>query len=267
MARRRRRGTWLPNIGSAINEIAGASASGREIVTLPQIGAGQADINTIITPLTFDVPQDDDLTDSAEAGMSEIIGNEYVLERIVGKCLLWREDNNVTAAGIAQDPASLVTAGFFVARAADPEAGPGGVNLPIGAGAASSDANTRDNYSPIDLDTIREPWIWRRTWILGLSGAARAASTTSATPTVQTPAEPAPAYWPCSTALYGSVADGPHIDSQVSRRVSQDNRLWFAVSVTAFPLGRNGTISTTIRGYLDYRLYGSLRKARQQSAF
>lgn len=254
--RRRQRGTWLPTIGSEIAEE--VNASGREIIAL-QPGTGE--IATIITELTFDEDQGGDDVQTQDTSLADIIGSEYLLRRIVGKIFLHREQ--ISSNGVDDGPAYLAGAGFFVARQNDPSSG-GGAQQPIG---SASLIERNDNYSPLEEDTIREPWIWRRTWILGAAGANKASVGTGPQLFVSSTRDAAGVY-PASTALYGSVADGPHIDSRVKRRVSNDNRLWFAVSATAFPLGTEFNNTTgRLAGYLDYRLFGSLRKARGSSAF
>lgn len=258
MRRRRTRGTWFPTIGTQLGET-DATVNGRAFA----LACTASEITTIITPLTFDTPQEGDNLSEPSSTLADVVGSEYILQRIVGKCFIERQ---ATLTGGVDDlqEAVLVGAGFFVARANDTSVG-GGSTTPIG---SATVAERRDNYSPLETDTVREPWIWRRTWILGTAGAqipvqADVAGGGSIPFTVQ---QSNRAY-PVSTALYGSVLDGPHIDSKVKRRVSQDNRLFFAVSATPFPLDSLITTALVVSGYLDYRLFGSLRKARNTSAF
>lgn len=263
MARRRSRGTWFPNIGSQIGALPDATAGRQFALLLP---VNSTEIITGIFPLTMDVPQEGDNLTTATDTLSDIIGGEYVLQRIVGKCYIERQFVTNAATGRDNNPAVLVAAGFFVARANDESVG-GGEDTPIG---SATEAERRDNYSPLEVDTVREPWIWRRTWILGNAGSGQQLNVETGGVSFAIPATiPSVAAYPRSTALYGSVADGAHIDSRVKRRVSQDNRLFFAVSAKSFPI----TVETanaeilSIVGYLDFRIFGSLRKARNSSAF
>jgi len=261
---RRRRGTWLPTLGSA-GLLAEQTVPGRQINTIP-VATGF--INTLILELTTDEPQDDEGVSPAPS-MADVVGSEYILRRIVGKMYLHRDGTDVSGAGIDFGPAVHVAAGFFVARAAD-ATGPAGVSLPIGAESASTGTVLRDNYSPLESDTIREPWIWRRHWILGLAGGLRAGGAAATTPThgSGTTHGNYVASYPCSTALYGSVADGPHIDAQSARRVGRDERLWCAISVCPAPITDTVTDGTlTVRGYLDYRLFGSIVRAANRASF
>lgn len=251
--RRKTRGTWFPNIGTANNDE--DNLQGRFFqLNFP----GGSEQILAISPLTFDEPRTDDTLGASDASLADVIGSEYVLQRIVGKLFIARHAALTTVNGSEVDaqPAVLVSAGFFVARANDTASG-GGINTPIGSASA---AEARDNYSPLEVDTVREPWIWRRTWVLGAS------------PTGPNNLQPANAQsalrYPPSTAWYGSVADGPHIDSKVKRRVRQDQRLWFSVSACTYPPQTAvDTGQLAVLGYLDYRLFGSLRKAQNSSAF
>lgn len=255
MRRRRTRGTWFPNLGT-INADQD-NVSGRQFqINFP----GGSLQETLVTPLTFDQPQDDDSIGAADASLSDVIGSEYVLQRIVGKIFINRAAAFTTEGGSQVDlqPAVLVSCGFFVARANDRGSG-GGIDTPIG---SASFVELRDNYGPLERDTVREPWIWRRAWILGTG--------TDGEPGLNLPTnESATRAYPRSTAFYGSVADGPHIDSKVKRRVRQDQRLWFAVSAVPWPVPQTNldTGVLALQGYLDYRIFGSLRKARNTSAF
>lgn len=262
MRRRRTRGTWFPTIGTTIGEdFPQDTLSGRTF----QVTIVSPAIQTIITSLTFDTPQEGDNLIPATETLSEIIGNEYLLQRIVGK-LYGSRLSTISDQGRDINPAILFGAGFFIARANDEAVG-GGDQTPIG---SASEPERRDNYGVIENDTIREPWIWRRTWILGNAQAGIVNN-----PALGGTAGSAPATlaevgnYPTSTALYGSVLDGPHIDSKVKRRVSQENRLWLAISTTTWPLGTapSQAFPLLLNGYIDYRLFGSLRKAKNNSAF
>lgn len=254
MRRRRTRGTWFPNIGTANADE--DNVSGRQFQINFPAGSLQ---QTLITPLTFDQPKDDDSIGAADASLADIIGSEYVLQRIVGKIFINRAAafTIVNGSNVDDQPAVLVSAGFFVARANDAGSG-GGIDTPIG---SASFTELRDNYGPLERDTVREPWIWRRSWMLGLG-------TDGGLDINLPPISSANRAYPRSTSQYGSVMDGPHIDSKVKRRVRQDQRLWFAVSGVPWPIPTNiDDAQLALQGYLDYRIFGSLRKAKNTSAF
>lgn len=261
MRRRRSRGTWFPTIGNLVNAETDAVASGRSfVITLPP---AVPEIVSAITPLTFDTPREGDALVAGEDSLADIVGSDYVLQRIVGKIFAYRL-SEIAETGRDTNPAVLFSCGFFVARANDDASG-GGDQFPIG---SATQTEITSNYSPLDIDTMREPWIWRRTWLLGSAGQGQQFNSQIGGVASDVPAT-RPEVWtsPASTTLYGSVADGPHIDSRVKRRVTQDNRLWFIVSATPFPLESSPVGLLQVKGYLDYRIFGSLRKARQSSAF
>lgn len=259
--RRRTRYTWLPTLGTAFGED-GDNSSGRSFnLNVPADGTSAV----LISALTFDEPlEGDDLALGTPLGT--VLGNEYFLKRIVGKLHAELLQVNTLGNDPSRPTACLFGAGFFVARANDTSQGAGS---PIGSASLSE---RQENYSPLAEDTIRKPWIWRRVWTLGnqarwlkpvviTGGQAQA--------TLPAIAIAAGATFPPNTAAYGSVADGPHIDAKTARRIKQDERLWFVVAGRNWPAG-DGVVANgglNVNGYLDFRLLGALRKARQGSAF
>jgi len=242
MARRRRtKYTWLPNTGTG-GPVADVqdSTNGRDFGELvsPQDGTTAV----AILDLLVDEPSEEIVT----GPIGPIIGSEYFLKRVVGKIFIGnnQQELNIT-------PAVLVGFGIFVARAEDVDSG--GPNLPIG---ALTQAQAVDNYSPLRQETVREPWVWRRTWILSNLQAPGASLVNGAM------------NFPANNTDYGSVLDGAHIDAKTARRISQDDRLFAVLAVRNYPLN---TIATqaggSVRAYIDYRALGALRKARNRSAF
>lgn len=258
--RRRRRGTWFPNLGTAgIEGAVEDDDSGLFAELVIPVGSSQSSV-IFITDLTFDSPVEEEaLSEGAnKKTLADIIGSEYILKRIVGKIFLGLD--LITQTG-ATHPAQgvTVTCGFCVAREQDNQLGLANPS-PIG---ASNTTEARQNYSPASVSTVREPWIWRRRWILGQAGISFGSANAFAQ-----------AQFPQTNAQYGSVMDGPHIDAKTIRRVSQDDRLWFVA--TARNLGGNFAdpfgsvdvdIDTHIKLHLDYRLFGSLVKSRNHGAF
>lgn len=246
MRKRRQRVTWFPNTGTHPSEASAVSGIA--------FALNYTDAPTNLTgvlPLTFDYPQEGSDLDPTVDSLSEIVGSEYILKRVVGKMFVHLE----TSLEDQATEAILFGAGLFVARA-DSINGPNGANSPIG-----TPAQIDSNYGPLAVDTVREPWIWRRTWILGNSSAIVHQTTGGIVPGTA-------ALFPPTTAGYGSVADGPHVDAKVQRRVSQDDRLWLAVSARKYPLSAvDPQFAVNVRGYFDYRILGSLRKAKNSSAF
>lgn len=252
--RRRTRHTWLPTIGDLFDD--------ENVVTATQVGTFQVPatglIATEIIPLTADTPAEP--VDATVTGhtMADIVGSEYILRRIVGKIHIFPQWAFATA--FTHVSGMRVAAGFFVARAEDTNVD---AALPVGAGNNDPTAINR-SYSPLALSTMREPWIWRRKWIFGnyLEEARikNLAAQNSATQIIGYEAAVPNNTWA------GSVLDGPHIDAKTVRRVGQDDRLWFAISAQAVDQPPAST-NIPLTYELDYRLLGSLRKAKQRGAF
>jgi len=255
--RRKTKYTWLPVFGTDMG-VTGAPDDVAAGLQLFHTALETGETTVDITPLTVDQPREGtDLL--ATDPLGTVIGNEYILRRIVGKfhasIIPKRNANN--------DPSVhsnvCIAAGFFVARAGDTAQN---ADQPIG---SASISERRTNYSPLSQDTCREPWIWRRTWILTNPAHRIMGSTALGTAFPSSPTMPIG--FPESTEGYGSVADGPHIDAKTVRRIRQDERLWFAVATCSFPLGQTSDQSVGVISYLDFRLLGALRRARNSGAF
>lgn len=244
MRRRKSRGTWLPVFGN----LAGAegftnTVEGVDGQITVDLNAG---ITTNIHVLTLDSPNEGE---SDERTLADVLGSEYLLRRIVGKF------HALSFADPTAPVYALVSAGFCVARAQ-----PGAQSFyPLGADGNVVTSNftaAQQSFSPLEQETQREPWIWRRSWILSNAEAPVATGTSRG--------------FPSSTAEYGSVADGPHLDAKTMRRVGADDRLYFIVSTVTWPISQTaagGGEEGLILYHLDYRLFGSLRKARQTGSF
>lgn len=253
--RRRRRGTWFPNIGTA-------NAEGQPIeddsagVWAELIPEGNGATTTFITELTFDHFVDEGAAADgiASRSLADFQGSEYMLQRIVGKCFV-RIDQTTAATSAS---AALITCGFFVARE-DEHAGTADA-FPIG-GLTNGDRTAQ--YGIDNAGHITEPWIWRRQWLLG----------NNAKNNVGTGSGPATVHFPQSNMLYGSVADGPHIDAKTKRHVHREDRLWFIAGCRYIndlftdPFGVDVVIRNQIKLHLDYRLFGTLLKARNTGTF
>lgn len=232
-ARRKPRVLWLPILGNDL--------STEPEVTFPVPGLaasldvpGDGSIANYYSPVTFDRPlsaarvQDNtDLLENPPHTLHDVAqGNAYRLRRIVGKAFLANSPNASTSA-----PALDVAAGFMVKRV------------------------TRDGVplfptTPLDQDAAEDPWIWRRRWMLGLSRVL-GAFTGLIDQTFQG--------YPGNTALYGSVADGPHIDQKTARIISNDEQLFFFVAARAAGGSIPYSTSSLLLIDVDLRILGSLR--------
>lgn len=238
--RRKTKYTWLQTLpGDDINE-----GEGLVSVGISRSIPVQSDLTTAtdVFPVIADRP--DDISNAGDQ-MVNFIGTNIFLKRIVGKLYIQYQQN---ASNVSPPPipsSVIVTAGFFIARADDTQ------DQPIGAS-----VNLYNDYSPDANQTQREPWIWRRTWLLGNNGAVPDSLTGNSQPG---------AFFPASNAAR-SVLDGPHIDAKTARRTQSDERLFFALTTRAFTTVQAQT-DGQIEYYLDCRYLGALRRQRNHSAF
>jgi len=196
--RRRAAVAWLPVLGQ--ND--GSTDSWIEGSITVQNTVGAAGISTTLHALTVDYPAEAVQTAQVES-LSDYQGSGYRLRRIVGKfyCAM---DPDVGDAQTVFPQGALVAAGLIVLR----------VDSSTG---APLQAATPGVYSPLARDNVRDPWIWRRTWVLS-------------DPFGSQPVTVATALWPQANSEYGSAWDGPHIDQKTARRISSEERLILAIS-------------------------------------
>lgn len=254
MARRRqRRYKWLPTIGTAPPEGGDNGASSAQFGTFQVLSAPNGDffgnLVTTIFPLVNDVPQvDRELLGSGATseGIGELVGNEYVIERIVGKLFVGVTNTNGTSGGTC----AYVKAGIFVARA-DANSD----NVPVGDPTSQS-----ENYSPMSAANTGEPWMWQRGWLLGGP---------SVDPSGNNPFGFSATSMRNNITDRGTMHEGPHLDIKSVRRVRGDERLFMAISAMAFEPRQDaaGASSLTIDFFTDLRVLGALRRPRNGGAF
>lgn len=247
----RQKFTWMPTLGSRLNQDGepGYAPNVIRFQATPELSQAippdltGALVNQAIIP-DFPVDVTDDT--AGQYTLRDITeGQDWILKRMVGKF-------HAVVQGPAYEdgvnwPFVYVTLGFYVARAIDGE--PNDVDL------------TAAEFDPQGVDNIRQPWIWRRTWLLGNPFYVRQADVPITGFSI-----------PCSTMEMGSVADGPHIDSKIARRVLREQRLWVTMSVMGWhPTLGNVTGSKffqpIVYAHLDLRILGAMRKSRNRPAF
>lgn len=238
--RRKPRVLWLPTFGdTSVGESGGASqATGiRFGGSVPSDGAILVDAVAVTW----------DYTPSATASqgfgtqdytLADFAGNmSYRLRRIVGKCFCAVSPGADGGAAVNMRTVQIAC-GFIVGRA-DP------------AGAINTDIQV---VNPLYQDSAEDPWIWRRTWLLGNKSYQAWTEQTAVTyPEAQ---------FPNTNIAYGSVQDGPHIDQKTARVVGPDERLIFMVAVRQFSDQTTGGAGCNWSVFLDYRLLGSLRPSQ-----
>lgn len=244
MYRRRKRAkyTWLPT------QFLDAGDQGKSAARSTNLNVTTNNEPSLaIVPILMDVPEQGTSSLGQDTGGLQAVvqSNEYFIRRIVGN--FWAALNQNTDGAAVYPSSALLTIGLFIARAEDDSADT--FSVPIGA-----TADVFRQYSPNHPDTIREPWIFRRQWILGNSLKTDDPTTSFFPPT--------------NGAIAGSVS-GPHIDIKTMRRVHQTERLWMAMESRAWPIDNN--FGLTGEGFIavtwDFRVLGALRRARQHGAF
>lgn len=254
--RRKSRGTWFPMLGGTVQNGEGEPfyiTSESMVLTLSETTLEPV---AGVIPVTYDEPQEPGEQSSDTHGIADFIGNEYIVSRILGQCFIERtlnyQDNPV---GQTDWPGIIVTAAFFVARAEDGQT-EFSDNVPVGWDAPDA----WRNYSPQHAKNIRQPWMWRRSWILG-SGSS------SPLPEVAAPFGPSNfSTFPVNNVMYGNMSDH-RVDIKSKRRIHQDERLWFIVGARTLATALIATVPTEVHVNLDIRAFGQLRKARNTGSF
>jgi len=244
--RRKRRGTWFPVNGHTTTTGVSDTYSYSDL----RLDSGSVPSGNGQSPAQFLFPVLPDFTEQQGAGaivsnpqLQDIVsGQTWVLDRFVGKIHLEVNGNN-TSVDPEQSWANVyVVAGLFVARAEDD--------------APAQIALQATDIEPQAKDNSMNPWIWRRSWILS---------------NPQKPTTFAKSTWPVSNAHFGSVMDGPHIDSRVNRYIPREHRLWFILSARGYDPARLEVgieeAQPSVSGLLDYRIYGRLAKSKNLSTF
>jgi len=243
--RRKPRVVWLPTFGaatSAFGEVVGG-ASGVS-------GTLNFDSDEVVYdafPLTFDSTKDPAsvvteipvLGQTYSPSLHDLVsGNEYRLRRIVGKIFISgtsdEDDDPAENSGLID-----VAFGFIVIRTDDD-------------GSPTTDFN---EVNPLQQQSMEDPWIWRRRWLLNPYGNTRAIDAANSGLNV-----PALNVYPNTTSGYGSAVDGPHIDQKTARVIHRQERLYGIVAARVFQFGGDAqTSGKQIQYLLDYRLLASLR--------
>lgn len=142
----------------------------------------------------------------------------YSLKRVVGKLFIGVEPDNVSESA---STTWMLTAGIIVRRVNE-------------AGVPTALDTYTDDYA-----SARDPWLWRRNWILRNPGATG----------------PFVPQWPNTNCAYGSVQDGPHVDQKTRRTVKAEERLFLDISAVAMDGGDEQT-TTACYIYWDFRFFG-----------
>lgn len=224
--RKRKRVLWLPNEVPQTEGQPRVNFVNGNINVLAVLGG----INTVIHALTVDYPAEAiQAAGPQPPTVADYTRSGYRLERIVGKfhCGMSQllGDGQVTFF-----PTScLLALGFIVLRVDELTGAP-------------LRAATPDQYSPLVDNNERDPFLWRRTWLLANDVGIPLA----------TAVDPL-SNGPRANSDYGSTWDGPHIDTS-SRRIIRDEERLFAVVSTANTSKVTGSGPCRVDYLLDYRM-------------
>jgi len=242
--------TWLPNTGAPpIWDAERAIFPNFLVGTLKATSQTADGFSTVIHRLTADYDAESTGTpiDQTNNSLADYTQNAWRLRRIVGKFFATLDVGEVTTC--------LVHAGFMVLRV-DRNGSP--LSIP------STDGT--NSYAISRWGSERDPWIWRRSWLLGSGNLFF----TGGYPAGATVEQNAWAQHPPSNSWYGSVQDGPHIDCKTARVIGPEESLFFIAtafvsqgpSFTTEPRWSSSVSDIPrVRWLLDYRLLGSPRRA------
>jgi len=232
--RTRPRVAWLPQTN------ANSIGTGDLVYQLVVIGVGgvTGSRTTFELPLVLDNPQS--AVFSTDPSLSDIESSGYRLRRIVGKVWVQMAQSNQAATQNNMRPSSvIVTAGIMVRRVEPP-----------GASSLSGLVNI-NNVSPALIENSGDPWVWRRSWVLGdnQTDDVAAGGQVQFFPTIN---------W---GSYGGGIAEGPHVDQKTARIVATEERLFMNVTATILSEASNQAqdIPATIAVFTDLRVLGSLR--------
>jgi len=255
--RTKRKLTWFPPLGSPFAVDDDNLRFGGVTFELQIAGSGAVVATEI--PLTFDFGQEailaDNLNDPTKIPtIADLTESAWRLRRMVGKlfaCYHHNNSGNLDGSTTAY-PAVAFAAGFMVRNVNE-----------FGTGNSFVDPWNGDEYS--------DPWLWRRSWILGQDARyLRYQGDTGNERNIWFPiqhAGPAGAdevsafsRFPNTTAHYGSVADGGHVDAKTNRIIGPEDRLMFHIAAKGLPVQPTdpnfGVDQSKVIGMIDLRYLG-----------
>lgn len=246
MYRRRRkpRVVWLPVPGTLYNAHGSATVLDPPTTNPNPIEFKfDLDVDTPVVvnaPMVVDQPTPELLTGGASLvtyqGQSLNLSTNwgYRLRRIVGDIFVAGQNANDQAVAPA---GAFLTAGIMVRRVDE------------ATGLMVSDGQ------PNSIQNVPDPWIWRRSWLLGIHGDVQEATRPTSHDFLNA--------FPNSNAEYGTKWHTA-VDQKTARRIGPDERLFFSIGGYCVPfnrtiMGGNGVDGApSIYFVFDYRVLGTL---------
>lgn len=238
---RRKRRLWFP--------VEGQESTG--VLPTGTFDAGLSGVLTItpaaphaltIAGLTFDFPADtEQATFDQLPSLADFQSSAWHLDSVIGNVFIGLD--RIGDGQRFSEPSTILCAAWIATIQVDSDTG-----APLRQG---TDAF---NYSCFLSDNIRDPFVWRRQWVLG-------------NPLINTQGEaPYPSPWPNSNIGYPSVASGPHFETKSKRFIGTDERLFFGIEMVDVGSGNLEIVppllaSQSLEWRLDYRIVGQMRSA------
>lgn len=241
--RRRNRGKWFPLDPTFLsgNPIGNTWLDGDVSFTNVPGGVEPGDSVQIAFPLTLDVTPNVN-TQQADFTLADFVqGQEYILERVVGKVWVGLSQLQNSGEDEGQQIQNVIACTALAV-------------LPVQDDDPTAISIEAQDWNPLFVQNAQQPWLWRRTWKL---------SNQNFFPNNLT-------VYPQSSAGYGSVAEGGHLDTRgTKRRVSKEQRLFiiFAAQIIDTIGGASELPPGGINYGYDLRLVGGMRSAKNRSSF
>lgn len=244
MRKRKPKVVWLPNTEANGFGTTDTIYNAGQIVITGTGGGGaldSGDTGSVEFPVVTDGIQSDPLQPTSS--LADIEDSGYRLRRIVGKIYCFHSvDINAPAF-------TFVTAGLIIRRV-DPTTG----------GSLASVASAVQPFpliAPGFTTNQMDPWIWRRTWLLGNRPPGLAADQNAVDPVTQRLVLDAAPCRNFADAYPGGIAEGPHVDQKTARVVGPEERLFLDVSATVFTQATNTTLGIGVA--FELRVLASMR--------
>lgn len=237
--RRKPKVVWLPNdrnnrLGVAPAAAASGTVSATGIIQTTTTGPIGTSVTEVV-PIVGDASQNLGLSGSTVESLADVTQSAYRLRRVVGKIFVSMVQD---AAQVPPQPIHcIVTCGFIILRTNPVD------SLPL-LNATAYDAQS--------LDNIRDPWIWRRSWMLMNQPAFDALAPGSVEQFFNGQRN--------NQVGQASAFDGPHVDAKTARIVSDEERLFLVHTTTA--LSGSEQVSSIVQTVFDLRILASMRSSQ-----
>lgn len=199
--------------------------------------AAGSDPTVVVQALTWDYPPEEQIVlASGIPSLADWEQSSWRLRRIVGKLFVGNASDQ------SSNPCAFIVAGFIVLK----------VNADDGTPLKAPDVTS---YDPATVGSNRDPWIWRRSWLIGNGQTIQAGAGSG-----QLVESHGLRGLPAHNVQYGSVLDGPHVDAKTNRIIGPEERLFLCLSIQGICITAE---QNQVQCYwlLDYRLLGSTMKA------